>query len=443
MADAADIIDLDVAVATLRPPKTRGDCAHGVRPCPWVRCKWHMVWEHQQGATRGFGRYTYHPEQVDIFDLADTCVLDVADRGPVTLEEVGNAIGSSRERVRQIEAKALSRLSKNPEARDLLHLVSTTLIPADVSPPARHTQVSPKPKLSRALLRVHEEVARHQRLHGVGLSLTELRDRLNMDVATVSACARNHPDLVEVRRVVELRAAPEPEEPVVDLPAKDAPMPAPEKKHVVTTPPSACGTTTSVEVTPRQLKVLRVIEAFVTVNGTQPTSADIGERMHVSAHSVAATIRGGRNNELKHHVVLEEGRWRLLGGRRFVLREGAKTPAPRATLRAVQKQQTKAARSKGGPAPWAPSSADETMSINGREVTALEQVNRRLEGIERRLRALEDQGRSSERLDAVAVFAAAHDLKESATEVIRWLIKGDGETAQVFLDRFKEEAAAS
>jgi len=42
---------------------------------------------------------------------AETCVLDLIDRrGHMTLEEIATLLGMTRERVRQVEAKALRKL---------------------------------------------------------------------------------------------------------------------------------------------------------------------------------------------------------------------------------------------------------------------------------------------------------------------------------------------
>jgi hypothetical protein len=44
------------------------------------------------------------------WELPETCALDVADRGGMTLEEVGGILNLSRERVRQIQHLALLRI---------------------------------------------------------------------------------------------------------------------------------------------------------------------------------------------------------------------------------------------------------------------------------------------------------------------------------------------
>jgi hypothetical protein len=42
---------------------------------------------------------------------AESCSLDVADRGGATLDQVGEALGVSRERTRRIEESALAKLA--------------------------------------------------------------------------------------------------------------------------------------------------------------------------------------------------------------------------------------------------------------------------------------------------------------------------------------------
>ena len=42
--------------------------------------------------------------------MTDTCALDIADRGGITLEEVGQIMNLTRERVRQLETQGLAKL---------------------------------------------------------------------------------------------------------------------------------------------------------------------------------------------------------------------------------------------------------------------------------------------------------------------------------------------
>ena len=53
--------------------------------------------------------------------LDETCALDVARRGGVTLEEVGEIMNLTRERIRQLEMSGLTRLleSDNVHNTDL------------------------------------------------------------------------------------------------------------------------------------------------------------------------------------------------------------------------------------------------------------------------------------------------------------------------------------
>ena len=74
---------------------TRADCADLPRPCPRTGCRYHLVAERAKG-----------------LDVGPTCALDVADRGGLPLEEVGAVLGVTRERIRQIEAKAFRHIQR-------------------------------------------------------------------------------------------------------------------------------------------------------------------------------------------------------------------------------------------------------------------------------------------------------------------------------------------
>ena len=69
-----------------------------LHPCPVEWCRFHVRCGMRNDAIEKLP-----------FDL-DTCVLRMACGSPHTLEEVGQAFGCTRERIRQIELMALSRV---------------------------------------------------------------------------------------------------------------------------------------------------------------------------------------------------------------------------------------------------------------------------------------------------------------------------------------------
>ncbi len=104
-------VEAELRMLPIVRPKTRGDCKNGPRPCPWMGCRNHLATDitHQ-----GQLRINFDP-----FDGQgrETCALDVADRDGQSLDQVGQIMELSRERVHQIEQKACEKLHQTPVFR--------------------------------------------------------------------------------------------------------------------------------------------------------------------------------------------------------------------------------------------------------------------------------------------------------------------------------------
>ena len=90
----------------LARPRSRAECAQGVRPCMFVSCKHHLYLD----VNPDTGSIKLNFPDKEIWELDETCALDVADRGGITLEEVGTIMNLTRERIRQVETRGLLKL---------------------------------------------------------------------------------------------------------------------------------------------------------------------------------------------------------------------------------------------------------------------------------------------------------------------------------------------
>ena len=93
-------------MADVPRPQTRADCAGGERPCPFVSCKHHLYLD----VSARTGAIKLNFPDLEVWEMTETCALDVADRGGTTLEEVGAIMNLTRERIRQVEVKGLAKL---------------------------------------------------------------------------------------------------------------------------------------------------------------------------------------------------------------------------------------------------------------------------------------------------------------------------------------------
>jgi hypothetical protein len=87
-------------------PQTRADCQSMQRPCPFVSCSHHLYLDVNPES----GAIKLNFPHLEVWEMAETCSLDVADRGGITLEEVGAILNLTRERIRQVEVRGLTKI---------------------------------------------------------------------------------------------------------------------------------------------------------------------------------------------------------------------------------------------------------------------------------------------------------------------------------------------
>ena len=87
-------------------PQTRGACSEMARPCPFVSCSHHLYLD----VNPETGAIKLNFPHLEVWEMAETCSLDVADRGGITLEEVGAILNLTRERIRQVEVRGLAKI---------------------------------------------------------------------------------------------------------------------------------------------------------------------------------------------------------------------------------------------------------------------------------------------------------------------------------------------
>jgi len=88
----------------------RSDCTDGPRPCPLVGCPYNNYLD--VNPRTGHITLTHGDRAPEDVPPDESCSLDVADRGGLTLEEIANVLGLTRERIRQIELGAIKKIRK-------------------------------------------------------------------------------------------------------------------------------------------------------------------------------------------------------------------------------------------------------------------------------------------------------------------------------------------
>jgi len=101
-------------------PTSRGSCANVARPCPYVSCKYHLYID----VNPATGSIKINFPDLEVWELEHSCALDVAEQGGITLEEVGEILNLTRERIRQVEVRGLMKLKEEGGEELLGYLAS-------------------------------------------------------------------------------------------------------------------------------------------------------------------------------------------------------------------------------------------------------------------------------------------------------------------------------
>jgi hypothetical protein len=113
-------------------PENRGHCQGMPRPCPFVSCTHHLYLDVNPES----GAIKLNFPHLEVWEMKETCALDVADKGGITLEEVGEILNLTRERIRQVEVRGLSKMRE--QTADAFDTPPKPPAPKPIRPPALH-----------------------------------------------------------------------------------------------------------------------------------------------------------------------------------------------------------------------------------------------------------------------------------------------------------------
>jgi hypothetical protein len=93
--------------AEIDRPHRRSECSDGPRPCPHVSCRHHLYLD----VNPATGTIKLNFPELEVWELGNSCALDVADAGGTAIDTVSELMNVTRERIRQIETQALTKLA--------------------------------------------------------------------------------------------------------------------------------------------------------------------------------------------------------------------------------------------------------------------------------------------------------------------------------------------
>jgi hypothetical protein len=119
-----------VEIMEYNRPRARSECVNGPRPCLFVSCKHHLYLD----VNPETGSVKLNFPDKEVWELEETCALDIAERGGITLEEVGEILNLTRERIRQLEVDALNKMKDEGGKHELDEFVGWDPHRGDLEP---------------------------------------------------------------------------------------------------------------------------------------------------------------------------------------------------------------------------------------------------------------------------------------------------------------------
>jgi len=103
--ERAELRMLEAEIGPVRRPRTLAECPIG--PCPFVGCRYHLYLEVNEET----GALKLIFPHLEVWELPETCAIRAADRGALSLDEVGRLTNRSQQGVVKIERPALAKVA--------------------------------------------------------------------------------------------------------------------------------------------------------------------------------------------------------------------------------------------------------------------------------------------------------------------------------------------
>lgn len=139
-------------------PRTRGECKGGPRPCPFISCKHHLYVD----VSPRTGAIKLNFPDLEVWELTESCALDIADHGGTTLEDVGAIMNLTRERIRQVEVKALAKLEALSDMETMRDYVEEGPVGKRRLPKISQNELDPRTRSTAKLSLVSDTVTEEE-----------------------------------------------------------------------------------------------------------------------------------------------------------------------------------------------------------------------------------------------------------------------------------------